>query len=226
MVVTRSQSKTKAKVASPEPPSRNSFSESCSNSSGFLPSPTILSTPSSDVNFSPSSNLTLSYGSFHTMSSSDTESDITSTTTPPPTLPNNSLPTSPSLPSYQTPPSQNTPNNLSNPLPPLPTDPLSECISLLGSNNLIEGSSTLGAPNTQNVRRKVKTTSSDSGPVSGPNPEGDCVKFIISGHANLHRSAHCASLMSRHICSQMSAFRLNDNGQIIKSSKGFKLVIY
>ena len=35
----------------------------------------------------------------------------------------------------------------------------------------------------------------------------------------MHRSVHCASLMAKHICSQMDVFRLNDNGQIIKSSK-------
>ena len=54
-----------------------------------------------------------------------------------------------------------------------------------------------------------------SNPVSGLHK----IKYILSGHSNLHRSANNAAQMSTYICRQMHAFKLNNWGQVVKSSK-------
>ena len=45
------------------------------------------------------------------------------------------------------------------------------------------------------------------------------LQFIVVGHANLHRAANNAAQMAMHIHKQFRTFRLNDNGQVVKSNK-------
>ena len=51
------------------------------------------------------------------------------------------------------------------------------------------------------------------------NSQDSGMQFILAGHANLHKAANNAAQMSMHIHQQFKNFKLNDNGQVVKSSK-------
>ena len=180
---------------------------------------------------SPTSQLTLSYSKYHSISSSDSDSasDITVTPSPSTPPPQTQLPSfdTPPLPSYSTLTPQTSPQTNPPSQPPSPdmvSDSPDDGISLFGSGNLVSHSSSTytsqaRAGTSSSRNRRVKATQKTQSCTPSQSQDPKCVKFILSGSANLHKSAHCASLMSKHICGQVSQFRLNDNGQIIKSKK-------
>ena len=76
------------------------------------------------------------------------------------------------------------------------------------------------APNI-NIPSQVNGTqkSNDNNFVPPVNDKNKDLRFILAGHANLHKAANNAAQMSMHIHQQFKNFKLNDNGQVVKSSK-------
>ena len=104
------------------------------------------------------------------------------------------------------------------------------------SNNSVSTSPPLVTPNSSSSgslnppmhalkesKRKMvgsKKSNSSAQNLKSQTPEQDVnLQFLLVGHANLHRAANNAAQMSMHIHRQFKTFKLNDNGQIVKSNK-------
>ena len=72
-------------------------------------------------------------------------------------------------------------------------------------------------PSAKSLPQDPKATK--RGQKTSQNSQDSGMHFILAGHANLHKAANNAAQMSMHIYQQFKNFKLNENGQIIKSSK-------
>ena len=211
MVVTRSQSRGNSQKSDYVPVFPRETGSESDSESGCL----SLSTEEPQV---PDSQILMTYSQFHSISSSDSESDLGqaqrtlitasnnldqddnlySPTLIPPSLPSppslSSLSPSQNLPSYHTPDSQGSTLNPQNQDLPV-IDPLSP-----GNTSNSSNESAITIFNsffaTQGLYSSSQS-SQDSAPSSTTQPPKEAgPKFIVSGHANLHKSVHCASLLN------------------------------